>query len=599
MLRHLPKAAAAVCLTAVTAFAGPAILPLDEIEPGMVGTGVTVFEGGRLDEFQAEILGVLENTSPGRNTILATLSGGPLAESGVIAGMSGSPVYVDGKLLGAVSSGYLFSKRPIAGITPIEEMLSIPSRDWGADSRPLYRTAAPEELQARLVAIERGEIEGPAASFAARAPGLHPAAMALTPVVVSGVEPRVYERAAALFGRFGLKPMQGAGVARSRKPATTPAELAPGSPVAIELIRGDLNIAAFGTVTNRDGDDVLAFGHPLFNVGTVRFPLAASDVVTVLPSVYSSFKISSMGPTLGALVQDRSTGVLGKLGAEAPMIPVRLGLQRGDNPLDEFSFELATHRLLSPVLVELSLLNSLLATEKLIGAQTVSLRGRIAVDGYPEVELDHFFSGDQAASSMAGMIAAILQALLDNPFEAAPVRDLELEVDYLEDNRYALLDRVGVASTRVRPGEEIEVKAFLRRVREGDDVITSRIRVPEGTPPGPCDLIVGDAAALGQFEARSERYVPQSLGQLIELINDLRKASSVYTLLSRADAGVAVNGAKLRRLPPSAYSLLVDPRAGDTLLPIRRSTIREVETPSSYQLSGFRMVKLEVLGAHE
>jgi len=588
-----------VVLAVMALFRAPAgaadvdIVPLDEVREGMVGLGYTVFRGGRIETFTVEVLGVMVNSAPRRNTILARLEGGPLAESGVIAGMSGSPVYVDGRLLGAVSSGYLYSKQPIAGITPIEEMLSIPSKSWSPDASHALRLATPAAVGAHLLAIENGRPPSPLASFtAARSVAAGPASP-MIPVMIAGLEPRALTKAFGFFEAFGLTPVQAAGVARSRDDVGD--ELVPGSPVAVELIRGDLNIAAYGTVTARDGDQILAFGHPLFNVGSVDFPIASAGVITVLPSIASSFKISTLGKTVGALRQDRSAGVLGEIGAIAPMIPVRLGLKNGDNPMQDFVFELASHRLLSPVLVEISLLNTLQASEKLVGASTVSLSGQIEIDGHDDIVLDHFFSGDAAAPSMASLVASITQILLDNPFSPATVDGITLIVDYHEGSRYALLDRVWTDKRQVRPGEEVLVKAFLSRIGAADEVVEMRVRVPEATPKGAIELIIGDASSMVAFEARTQRYVPRTLDQLIDLINGLRKSSSLYAMLSRPDHGVAVNGVKMTRLPPSAYSLIVGGDAGNMLLPIRQARLAEIAAPSRSQVSGFKKVRLEVL----
>lgn len=593
----LPLLASLMLPASVPAAPAPAILPLAEVRRGMIGTGRTVFAGGAIEDFEVEILGVLENSAPRHATILARLAGGPLAESGVIQGMSGSPVYVDGKLIGAVSSGYLFSLAAIAGITPIESMLAIGERGAAdPDSRGLY-LGATANVQERIRAIELGTFVSPL-RVASRAAVVAGANLPIVPIVLSGLSPAVFESAAGFFRASGLVPVQGEGVARAIEPAAAATELGPGSPFAVEFIRGDFNIAAYGTVTSRDGDDILAFGHPLFDLGTVSFPIATADVVTVLPSTYSSFKISGLGRTVGALVQDRSSGVLGKMGAEAPMIPVHVGIKRGDNPLVGFSFEVATHRMLTPVLLEMSLTNTLTVIEKSIGASTLMLRGRIAIEGQDDIVLDHFASGDQAGPGLAGLVAAIAQVVLDNPFARARIRSVDVIFDYLEDNRWATLDRVWTDRQTVKAGESIGIRAFLTRVRQDGVSVPLDVRIPEDTPPGQLDLVVGDAAGFAQLEARSERYQPRSLAQIVSLINKLRNGSTLYVALSRPDAGIAVNGFRHNRLPPSAYQLMVGGAGAENLLPIRRVTLGEIEIPSTHQVVGLKTVSIQVEAAN-
>src|SRR2546426_3869718 len=164
MLRRWPVALVlAVALPALAA-AGtpPEILPLDQIKPGMMGVGRTVFEGTRIEDFKVQIIGVLENIGPKQSLILARLDGGPLEKTGVIAGMSGSPVFIDGKLVGAVSYGFPFSKETICGITPIGEMIEATRTDTprAASARfPLPRSvsapALPLDRNALMAALQR------------------------------------------------------------------------------------------------------------------------------------------------------------------------------------------------------------------------------------------------------------------------------------------------------------------------------------------------------------------------------------------------------------------------------------------------------------
>src|SRR5262245_58142762 len=332
-------------------------MSIDDIRPGMVGIGRTVFDGTRVEEFKVNILGVLENViGPNRNLILAKLEGGPLAHTGVIAGMSGSPVYVDGKLIGAVSYALgSFSKEPIAGITPIREMTDSASF---TDVRPASARVRVDYPLTRdnLVAAFRKALNWnrPFADRAAdvRMNGatavadlgvgqigtlLRPIA---TPLVMSGFEPDLADLLGNAFRDQGFVPTGGsaAGFHAGEKPYEGP--LKPGDAIGVMLVGGDLMLGATGTVTHLDGDRVYAFGHPMYNLGPTEFPMTRAYVYTVLPSLFSSMKLSSTGDVIGTFVQDRATAIAGTLGPGPHMIPLSLTLEAERGSKRTFKFEI-------------------------------------------------------------------------------------------------------------------------------------------------------------------------------------------------------------------------------------------------------------------
>ena len=337
-------------------------MPVDEVVPGMRGTGITVFQGTERSEFTVDIIGVLENAmGPRRNLILARLDGGPLAESGVIQGMSGSPVYVDGRLLGAVSySMGSFSKDTIAGITPIDEMLrddsASPSRVARAAPRlrlPLASDTLTALLPNRLTrpdpfAARPGDVRAvglPADTAGALGVQLRPIA---TPLVMTGFAPEVIDRIAPVFRGAGLVAVAG-GVASAQTMPDGP--LQPGDAVGVSLIRGDLAMAGTGTVTLVDGGRVHAFGHPFYNLGAARFPMTRAYVHTVLPSQAISSKIAAVGDILGTIDQDRSTGISGSLGPGPRLVPMHVLLNAPDRDrVDTFDFEVVADELFTPLL---------------------------------------------------------------------------------------------------------------------------------------------------------------------------------------------------------------------------------------------------------
>jgi hypothetical protein len=291
------------------------MLPLAEIKPGLRGTGHTVFNGSSIETFDVEVLGVLENIGPKQSVILAKLSGGPLTSTGVMQGMSGSPVYIGGKLAGAVAYSFPFSKEPIAGIRPIQEMLV----SQPAPPKPA-RVALAKPDGRLLPEMDRGAIS---------APGFGSGLMEIaTPISFGGFTAHTLEHFAPQLRSLGFEPRQGtsSGSSSSRNVLGDTSQVRPGSMISVQLLSGDVSAGADGTVTYVDGKRIYAFGHRFLSAGTTELPFARAEVLALLPSVSSSFKISTAREWMGTITDDRSTAVAGELGKRASMIPVKLAV---------------------------------------------------------------------------------------------------------------------------------------------------------------------------------------------------------------------------------------------------------------------------------
>ncbi len=399
--------------------AAPRYMSVDEVRPGMVGIGRTVFEGDRVEEFKVHILGVLRNINgPQRNMILARLEGGPLANTGVIAGMSGSPVYVDGRLLGAIAYSLgQFPKEPIAGITPIQEMVE--SAGPQARRAPLDKKAridlplTPEKvtgaLRAAFASFQRPFADTPADVQTLGLGGLDtPRAAQLgvllkpiaTPLALGGFSGQVRETLADAFRQSGFVPAP-SDVPLSQAPAgpAGPPALKPGDPVGVNLITGDFMMGATGTVTEVDGNQVYAFGHPFYNLGTTQFPMTKAFVYSVLPSLMSSMKIAMTGETIGTFRQDRATAIAGTLGAGPELVPVRISLETERGLRKEFSFQLVNDQLFTPLLTYVSILNTLSSYEREFGTATFTVKGTAKLRKHGEVAFEDIFTGDSPRSA--------------------------------------------------------------------------------------------------------------------------------------------------------------------------------------------------------
>src|SRR5687768_14597169 len=458
--------------------------PVDELRPGMVGIGKTVFEGDRLDEFQVHILGVLKNViGTRRNLILARLEGGPLAQTGVIAGMSGSPVYIDGRLVGAVSYSLgQFSKEPIAGITPIGEMTEAatfagPRRQ--AARVDLQMPLTPESLAASLrqafswmrpFADSPNDVQvfGGGSVSAGIGTLLRPIA---TPLTLGGFDSAVIDPIAAAFRDQGFVPVMAGSsslaprLAQSNGNAAAAPPLRPGDPVGVALMSGDLELGATGTVTEVDGNRVYAFGHPFYGLGPTAFPMTRAHVLTVLPSLMNSSKIASTGDVIGTVQQDRATTIAGTLGPGPSMIPITLNLTSERGTRKTFKMAMVRDQLFTPLLAYVSILNTLTSYERQNGAASYVVRGTASVKNYGDVAFEDLFSGDQPSIGAAAYVVAPINFLLRNAFEDVELESLELDIDASEQPRSATLERVWVDANRINPGTTIDLKVLLRTYR--------------------------------------------------------------------------------------------------------------------------------------
>jgi hypothetical protein len=371
-------------------------MPLSDVRPGMQGVGRTVFEGARVDEFGVKVLGVLENAiGPRQSVILVRLEGGPLAETGMISGMSGSPVFIEGKLVGAVAYAFPFGKEPIAGITPIAEMMDATRTAAPRAASARFHLADPHGLPAPLdraslaAALLRPfrsavPVSSAAASLPTSAAGATLAPLAL-PLVFSGFEPGAFDLARGAFVALGFSPVMG-GSAGASSVGPVPA-LAPGAAVGVSLIEGDLDLSATGTVTHIDADRVYAFGHPFYNLGPTQFPLKKAWVYSVFPSLQASWKIAAATEPVGTMDQDRTTGIAGRLGKTPRMIPVEVRLRSPRASERTFHYRIVDDELFTPLLAYVSLLSVLQAHERAVGAATLRVDARLELAAGREVRL--------------------------------------------------------------------------------------------------------------------------------------------------------------------------------------------------------------------
>src|SRR5437660_11627940 len=589
-------------------------LTVDEIRPGMAGIGRTVFDGTRVEEFKVHVLGVLQNViGPHRNLILAKLEGGPLANTGVIAGMSGSPVYVDGKLIGAVSYALgAFSKEPIAGITPIAEMTDAASFN---DSRP---TAArvhvdfPPTRETLVSAFRKalawnrpfadrpGDTQLVGASGVAGVGGdqlgalLRPIA---TPLVMSGFEPELADMLGNAFRDQGFVPMGSAATGPRAGEMPYEGPLKPGDAIGVMFVTGDLQLGGTGTVTHLDGDRVYAFGHPMYNLGPTEFPMTRAYVYTVLPSLFSSLKLSATGEIIGTFLQDRATAIAGRLGPAPQLIPITLTLESDRGPKRTFHFGVVNDPLFTPLMTYASIVNTLASYERQFGSATFSVKGTAKLKQHDPITFENLFSGGESPSTgAAAYIVSPIAALIGNDYEKVDLEGLDLTMTSTEEPRTAVLERVWLDDPRPRAGRTVPLKVLLRTYR-GDEVLrTLPIEIPANAT-GSLSVLVTDGSRLSQIEQREIR-TPQasarSVPQMIRMVNKAPRNNVLYVKLLGSEAGAVVNGERLSSLPPSVLAVLEADRNGGNFNPLHTATLGEWELPTEHAVSGSRTLTIVV-----
>jgi hypothetical protein len=608
-LRHavLPAAALAALLaaprasfTAASPEEADGFVPLGSVRPGMSVVVRTVLSGETVEEIPAEIIGVMENAlGPAQSLILARLTGERASFTGVAAGMSGSPVYAGGRLVGALSYRVgQFTKEPIAGITPIEYMLELaklpaPREPSAVARHGGGRAESGGSLPERLIPL----VTGPAA------PGAPSAGSSLVPIeaplVVTGIPPEVLGAFRDRFAELGAVPVAGAGGSLAAD-GDGGRPIRPGDAIAAQLVRGDISIAATGTVTHVAGDRVLAFGHPFLMSGAADIPMARAEIYMTLASLAGSTKISRVRETVGAWEQTRLPGISGVTSRTPPMIPMSVTVK---SPLGSaaYAYEVATHRDWSPVLVSVSVAASLVNTPAFTDESTLSVSGRFRLKGHPDVVLHDLYTGlgqgSSAALDVASDVQSILGAVFQNRFEAPKVTSIELSAEGVEEGRLAFVEGVWPSRAEASPGEEVVYHVRLRGYRGGSETRALTFKVPEGIPRGDLTVHVGGASHLLAAERQllGRRLAgADSLDQIIEIVNQLRASDALYGKAVRRLSGAVVQSAVLPALPPSILTTLRANRGSGEVAALTETVAWEEKLPMDAIVLGGSTLTLKI-----
>ncbi len=589
-------------------------MPLDQIHEGMKGTALTVFQGVKPEKMDLEVLGVMHNVNgPKGDIILVRLLGAKPEYTGVVAGMSGSPVYFDGKLAGALAFRIgEFSKEPIAGVTPIEEMLEIDLLDHSAARGPAKGSAPtpasvtnpnPPNQSGSTQTASPGEVSALQAqnfsqSFSQNYSNyLQPID---TPLVFNGFSKETLERYASQFAAVGIVPVMGIGSASNAK---QPEPIEAGSAVSAVLVRGDMDIAATCTVTYVDPQRLLACGHPLLQFGEVDLPMTKATVLATLASPMNAFKIVNTTETVGAFVQDRQNGIMGVPGRDSKMIPVTVAMhsvgERG-TATKEFHYEILNNARLSPVAMMATVFNALHGTNEYGEDMTYRMNGVLSVKGYPDVTLRNMFApqdnGQPAAAMAAATIGDRFARIYSNPYDVPEVEGVKLDFDLVRERRSARLEAARTDMTEARPGDQIMVETVIRPYRGERLVRQIPIRIPTSTSKGTLRILVSDGDTLDRMH-RGTPMMNRGLGlaPTIALLNKERANDRVYVSLIDSDPEAMVADKVMPTLPLSVMNVMDNMRGTQDMVVLGESSVSEASTePLDYVVSGAQMLTISI-----
>ena len=560
----------------------------------MKGEARTVFAGREIESFELEVLGVLRNfAGPKQDIILVRLLGEKPNYTGVVAGMSGSPVYIDGKLAGAIAYRFgAFTKEPIAGVTPIADMLQAAQEEKPAATATETPRRYPVPEETLVAAGVRNLSE----------PYLVPIE---TPLTFVGFHPQVIHRFAGELAEQGLLAVQGGGQAERGR--TAPLEA--GGAVSAALVTGDMSIAGTCTVSLRVGDQLFACGHPLLGYGDVALPMTRAEIVATVPSQWASFKIANIGEVVGSFQQDRATAIVGRLGPAPPMVPVDLTLARGGRATD-YHFQIFQHPKISPLLLNITLFNGIFGAIESGEELTYRLRGRMQLRGHEDVVLDDMFSPTDSffpdAFFVVNSVGGAFRQVFTNPFESPAIERIELRVELLPSRHAASIENAWSDKSEVRPGETIRVKVVLQPYRGARVVREVPLTIPAQATPGELRVLVSDGSLLDRltrtmlFPGVFPGAVPfgprvNSLDQLVRLLNRERRSDRLYVAVFQQAPTMLVEDKVLPSVPLSQMNVLNHQaavgRPGGTLF---FSILNETSEPLDQVVSGSHWLRLTV-----
>jgi SpoIVB peptidase S55 len=576
----------------------PQTIPVRQIHAGMRGVAYTVFQGVKPESMDVEVLGVLHNVNgPKGDIILVRLHGEKVEYTGVVAGMSGSPVYLDGKLAGALAFRIgEFSKEPIAGVTPIADMLEIsaldhsPAEETSAVKPSVNSVAGKTSGPGEILSLPSSAAESAGKGFSNYLKPIE------TPLVFNGFSEQAIQLFSGQFSSAGIVPVMGAGSVSADK---QPEPLEAGSAISAILVRGDMDIEATCTVTYVDPQRLLACGHPLLQFGSVDLPMNKAEVLATLPSPLNAFKIVNTTEAVGTFVQDRHTGIMGVFDRQPQMIPVTLNIHSSTGT-KEFHYEVLNNPKLTPVALMVTVFNALHGVNEFGEEITYRLAGSIGVKGFPDVTMRNVFApveGGQPAAMQAAMsLGERFGRIYDNPYNAPAIEGVKLDFDLVRERRWARLESARTDVSEARPGQDITLETVLAPYRGERIVQQIEVKIPTSVSKGTLRILVSDGDTLDRMSRGNPAFGRNlDLASTISLLNKEHSNNRVYVSLLEADPEARVADKVMPTLPISVMNVMDGMRGNQQMVVSGESNVDETATASlDYVVSGAQLLTVTV-----
>jgi len=586
------------------------IMPLSEVKPGMKGIGKTVFYGTEIDTFGVTIIEVVKNFYPKRDIILARLTGKKAEYTGVVSGMSGSPIYIDGKLVGALAYRFgQFMKEPIAGIMPFESMIEAAQKEKYRSEEKIQRTSLlPEYLSTYLVGADEIFWQNILSTFSGNVSSTNPAlAKIQSPLVFSGFSNQIISQYQDIFSAMGFVTVPGGSQQSSEEIGVT--DIQPGAAIAQVFIHGDLGIEATGTVTAVKDNDVLAFGHFIFNLGAIDLPLARTRIIATLPSYMGSNKMAVASDIIGSFRQDRLSGVFGKLNTIPKLIPVHLKHISLTDGVHEYRFSMASDPALNnliPFYLRIALIQAITVARLSAGQSTLHLKGKILLENNKQLDIDDFFSSQRQlgffapgndATAASDLVAAITGVLMVNDFNPPGIKSIELTTKVTPGEKIARIHTIWQDKVEVKPGDALTLNIHLKTTGGKNMKLVRTYHLPEKLDASALSILISSASSLTKYEMRvnPDKFRPVNFDNLLSILEKRRKNNNLYIQIRVKDNGMLLEGEELSDLPPSILGVMDSRRSSGGAQRLSDRVLLEDVIATEFYIAGAKRLSVRVI----
>jgi hypothetical protein len=578
------------------------IYPLKEVKSGLKGECRTVFSGTKIETFQFEVVGIGRDfVGPGRDVVWCKMTHDPTGQMVVAGGMSGSPCYIEGKLMGALAYGWEFTKEPLFGVQPIESMLDLlnfqGNKRSTAESSPANRTYSQSASTPHRSSSFLKSFVGFMRPLSMLSSGSL-AQMIPLPLEVSGLHPLISNHILNGMNEAGFFPQMSAGGGLSK--AADAADFIPGAAATAVIARGDLNIAATGTLTWRDGDKILAFGHPLLGAGAVEIPLGKAEIIGIISSYMRSVKMSNKGGIVGSITQDRLSAISGIVGPTPRMVPMSVTIQR--NGIEHsYHVEFCDNKFFTPMVFQTALLQFLASVMELSDESSLKLNCQIDLDSLPPLHFTDKFAGERfswvidAISRTASQFLPIYQ----NDFGIPKIKQITIRAEVLPVIEAAMIEEMTVTPLEVHPGETLKIHAGFQPWHGNRIFKDFELKLPEEIKEGEIEVTLADAQKADQLigSLGGSLYTgakPRNLEQFIETLNERHCNDCLYLILQTRSQGLHVQNQHLTALPESVRTLLAADQSADRPVGIQQNILSNKQIEFGSVVTGSRSIKVKI-----